>query len=164
MPQLSQLVLVYQSQWFWLLIVIGVIYFFVGKGIVPKVEATVDQRDAKIADDLSEAERLRAEADQAEQDWRNNLNAAHADAQALIASAKEKAAKDTEKRLAAAAKRLAKKLDESAAALDEARRSALAEVEGIASDAAREMVTKLTGVSVDETDARKAVAGAFDRA
>lgn len=164
MPQLSQLVLVYQSQWFWLLIVIGVIYFFVGKGIVPKVEATVDQRDAKIADDLSEAERLRAEADQAEEDWRNNLNAAHADAQALIASAKEKAAKDTEKRLAAADKRLAKKLDESAAALDGARRSALAEVEGIASDAAREMVTKLTGVSVDEADARKAVAGAFDRA
>ncbi|HAU23029.1 MAG TPA: ATPase, partial [Erythrobacter sp.] len=69
-----------------------------------------------------------------------------------------------ETRLAAADKRLAKKLDESAAALDEARRSALAEVEGIASDAAREMVTKLTGVSVDETDARKAVAGAFDRA
>ena len=164
MPQLSQLALVYQSQWFWLLIVLGVIYFFVGRGIVPKVEATVDQRDAKIAEDLAEAERLRAEADKAEEDWRGNINSAHADAQALIVSAKDKAAKDTEKRLAAADKRLAKKLDESAAALDEARRSALSEVEDIAADAAREMVTKLTGVAVKDADARAAVAGAFNRA
>lgn len=164
MPQLSQLALVYQSQWFWLLIVLGVIYFFVGRGIVPKVEATVDQRDAKIAEDLAEAERLRAEADQAEEDWRGNINSAHADAQALIASAKDKAAKDAEKRLAAADKRLAKKLDETAAELDEARRSALAEIEDIASDAAREMVNKLTGVSVKDSDARAAVAGAFNRA
>ena len=56
MPQLSQLALVYQSQWFWLLLVLGAIYFFVGRGIVPKVEATVDQRDAQIAADLAEAE------------------------------------------------------------------------------------------------------------
>ena len=40
MPQLAQLALVYQSQWFWLLLVLGAIYFFVGRGIVPKVEAT----------------------------------------------------------------------------------------------------------------------------
>lgn len=163
MPQLSQLALVYQSQWFWLLIVIGVIYFFVGRGIVPKVEATVDQRDAKIADDLAEAERLREEADQAEENWRENISSAHADAQALIADAKDKAAKDSEKRLAAADKRLNKKLEEAAVSLDEARRSALAEVEGIASDAAREMVTKLAGVSVSDAEARAAVAGAFDR-
>ena len=63
MPQLAQLGLVYQSQWFWLAITLAVIYFFVGRGIVPKVEATVDQRDAQIASDLAEAERLRAEAD-----------------------------------------------------------------------------------------------------
>ena len=61
MPQLAQLALVYQSQWFWLLLVLGAIYLFVGRGIVPKVEATVDDRDAKIAADLAEAERLRAD-------------------------------------------------------------------------------------------------------
>lgn len=164
MPQLSQLALVYQSQWFWLLIVIGVIYFFVGRGIVPKVEATVDQRDARIAEDLAEAERLRGEADRAEEDWRGNINSAHANAQALIASARDKAASDAAKRLAAADRRLAKKMDEAAASLDEARRSALAEIEDIASDAARQMVAKLAGVSVNEAEARAAVAGAFNRA
>jgi len=74
MPQLSQLALVYQSQWFWLLLVLGAIYIFVGHGIVPKVEATVGQRDTQIAADLAEAERLRAEADATEEAWRAKIN------------------------------------------------------------------------------------------
>ena len=55
MPQLAQLLLVYQSQWFWLAITLGVIFFGIGRGIVPRVEATVDARDAKIAADLEAA-------------------------------------------------------------------------------------------------------------
>jgi F-type H+-transporting ATPase subunit b len=164
MPQLSQLGLVYQSQWFWLLLVLAVIYFFVGRGIVPKVESTVDQRDAQIAADLAEAERLRAEADAAEEGWRTRMNTAHAEAQGVTAQAKAKAAEDASKRVAAADKRLATKADEAAQALDEARRSALAEIEAMAADATREIVAKLTGAEVNEKAARAAVAGALSRA
>jgi F-type H+-transporting ATPase subunit b len=164
MPQLSQLELVYLSQWFWLALVLGAIYFFVGRGIVPRVEATVDQRDAQIAADLAEAERLRAEADAAEDGWRAKINAAHAEAQAVTGAAKESAAQDAAKRVAAADKRLDKKLAEAAAALDEARRSALAEIEDIAAEATREIVVKLTGADVDAKSARAAVAEALSRA
>jgi len=164
MPQLSQLALVYQSQWFWLLLVLGVIYFFVGRGIVPKVESTIDRRDAQIAADLAEAERLRAEADAAEEGWRARMNEAHAEAQGVTGAAKDRAAKDAEKRVATADKKLAATADEAAQALDEARKSALAEVEGMAAEAAREIVAKLTGADVDEKAARAAVAGALSRA
>ena len=77
MPQIAQIALVYQSQWFWLLLVLAGIYFFVGKGIVPKVEATVDQRDATIAADLAAAEAARAEADAAEAQLLANDQAAY---------------------------------------------------------------------------------------
>ena len=164
MPQLTQLALVYQSQWFWLLVVLAVIYFFVGRGIVPKVEATVDQRDAQIAADLADAERLRAEADATEEAWRAKINAAHSEAQALAHDAKDRSLRDTEKRISAADKKLAIKADEAAGALDEARRSALDEIEGLASEAAREIVAKLTGAKVDDKSARAAVAGALSRA
>src|SRR6187551_2289518 len=99
MPQLAQLALVYQSQWFWLLLVLGAIYFFVGRGIVPRVEATVDDRDAKIAADLAEAERLQAEAARVEEAWRGRINEGHAEAQALVARAKTKADVDAAKRV-----------------------------------------------------------------
>jgi F-type H+-transporting ATPase subunit b len=164
MPQLSQLALVYQSQWFWLLLVLAAIYFFVGRGIVPKVEATVDQRDAQIAADLAQAERLRAEADATEEQWRAKINGAHADAQALAHDAKDRALRDTEKRVQAADVKLAAKAEDAARALDAARQSALAEIESLATEATREIVTKLTGGAVDAKMARKAVAGALSRA
>ena len=77
MPQISQLALVYQSQWFWLALTLAAIFFLVGRGIVPKVEATVDARDAKIAADLAEAERLRGEAEAKEAAWRKQMNDVH---------------------------------------------------------------------------------------
>lgn len=164
MPQLAQLALVYQSQWFWLLLTLGAIYFFVGRGIVPKVEATVDQRDSQISADLAEAERLRAEADATEQAWRARINEAHAEAQARAHDAKDRSLRDTEKRVGAADKKLAAKTEQAARALEEARQSALAEIESLATEAARDIVAKLTGAKVDDKAARKAVAGALSRA
>lgn len=164
MPQLAQLALVYQSQWFWLLLVLGAIYFFVGRGIVPKVEATVDERDARIAADLAEAERLRGEADTAEEAWRAKMNDAHAEAQGVTAAAKDKSTADAAKRVAAADKRLDAKAEEAAQALDAARRNALSEIEDMAAEAAREIVAKLTGAAVDAKAARAAVAGALTSA
>jgi F-type H+-transporting ATPase subunit b len=164
MPQLAQLALVYQSQWFWLLLVLGAIYFFVGRGIVPKVEATVEDRDARIAADLAEAERLRAEAERIEEQWRSRINEGHAEAQAEIAKAKAKADADAHKRVAKADAELAAKADAAAADLDAARQSALAEIEALAVEATREIVAKLSGGSVHETKARKAVAEALSHA
>jgi len=164
MPQLSQLGLVYQSQWFWLLLVLAAIYFFVGRGIVPKVEATVEQRDTTIAADLAAAERLRAEADATEEAWRAKINAAHAEAQVKAHDARDRSLRETEKRVSAADKKLSAKADEAAKALDEARKAALSEIEGLAAEAAREIVAKLTGASVTDKAARAAVAGALSRA
>ena len=164
MPQISQLALVYQSQWFWLLLTLGVIFFVVGRGILPRVEATVDARDAQIAADLAQAERLRAEADAAEEGWRAKINAVHAEAAAQTAEAKAEGAAEAEKRVARANAELAKKTAAAEAELAEARRAALSEIEAVAAEATRDIVAKLTGASVTEAAARKAVAGAMTRA
>ena len=164
MPQISQLALVYQSQWFWLFITLAVIFFVVGRGILPKVEATVDQRDAQIAADLAEAERLQAEAEAAEEAWRARINAAHGEAHAVTAAAKEKATKDAAKRVATADKKLAEEAEAASAELDAARQSALAEIEAMAAEAASEIVAKLTGSKVDTKAAKAAVAKAMTHA
>ena len=164
MPQLEQLALVYQSQWFWLLLVLGVIYFFVGRGIVPKVEATVDERDAKIAADLEEAQRLQDAAEASEEAWREKMNAAHAEAQDATNAAKSKAAANVEKTLAKADGEIAGKMEAAEAALAEARDAAMGELEGVATEVTQDIVSKLTGTSVSEADARKAVTGALGNA
>ena len=164
MPQLSQLALVYQSQWFWLLLVLATIYFVVGRGIVLKVESTVDARDKQIATDLAVAEQLQAEAAQAEEVWREQMNVAHAEGQAEAAEAKFKASREAELRIAKADKEIAAKTEKASLVLVAARHNAMAELERIAAEAASEIVVKLTGAKVTDKAASAAVTGALNRA
>ena len=102
MPQIAQLAETYASQIFWMLVFFGFVFFVIGKGMVPKVMATVETRDKQIASDLAAAEAARTAADAQEEAWWVQANTQRAEAQALIAKAKAEAAKAAETRLAAA--------------------------------------------------------------
>ncbi len=161
MPQIAQLALVYQSQWFWLLITLGVIFFVVGRGIVPKVEATVDSRDAKIAADLDAAERARAEADATEAKWQTDMAKVQADAQSAAAEARSKAGEAAAARLAEADAVLSGKAAEANARLAESRDATLAAIDDVAADAVRDIVLKVSGAEVSAAEASNAVKAAL---
>src|SRR6478672_11624590 len=106
MPQLSQLSEVLLSQLFWLALALGFIFFVIGRGMVPKIQATVEQRESKIAGDLERAQEARREADATEAAWRTRMDAARAEAARLAQEAKQKSAQDTEKKVKIAADKL----------------------------------------------------------
>ena len=163
MPQLTQLGDVAFSQWFWLALVLAVLFFGVGRGMLPKIEATVDDRDKRIADDLAAAERARAAADATEEQWRAKMTAAQADAHQSAVAAKAKSAEEAAKRLAKADAVVADKLGAAEAALNSARTKALASIESVASEAARDIVAKVSGAKVSAADADGAVKGVLAR-
>jgi F-type H+-transporting ATPase subunit b len=157
MPQIAQILETYASQAFWLLIVFALIYFGIGKAMLPKIEATVDARDRRIADDLAAAEKAKAEAVHLEEAWAADLARARAEAQAEAAKAKAKAAKDAENRLAKADADISAKLADAEAALAKSRASALAGVEAVAAEAAIDIVAKVSGARVSPGQAEAAV-------
>ena len=148
MPQIAQIAETYASQIFWLLITFGLIFFLIGRGMVPKIEATVQSRDSRIAADLRAAEEARAQADATEEAYRARLAETRAESGRVIQAAKDSGARATAARVAEADEGIAARTAEAEARLDEARRSALADVEAVAAEAAREMVAKLAGVEV----------------
>ena len=159
MPQIAQLSATYASQVFWLLLFFGAIFFVIGRGMVPRVMATVEDRNKRISDDLAAAEAARRDADRQEETWRVAANRQRAEAQALIAAAKADAAKATETRLAAAGATIDAETAAADARIAEARKSSLAELEAVAGEAARDIVQRLTGINVGDGDARAAVKG-----
>ncbi len=157
MPQLSQLSQVYLSQFLWLAIALAFIFFVIARGMVPKIQATVDAREKRIADDLKAAQTARAKADETEADWRARMDAARAEAARIAQEAKQASARDTEAKVKAAADKLGAKLEKAEAKIREAREAARSEIEAVASEATREMVSRLTGKSVDQKQATEAV-------
>ncbi len=157
MPQIEQLDAFTTSQIFWALIFFGITFFFIGRGMVPKVMGTVERRDKQIADDLAAAQAARDAADDQEEAWRERENENRVAAQGVIAEAKAKAATNTEKTLAKAQVKLDAQLADAEAQIAAARTSAMAEVENVAADATRDIVARLAGTEVDEAAASAAV-------
>jgi F-type H+-transporting ATPase subunit b len=157
MPQLNQLSEVAFSQFLWLAIGLGFIFFVIARGMVPKIQATVDAREKKIAGDLEAAQAARVAADETEAAWRARMDAARAEAAKLSNDAKQASAKDTEAKVQAASEKLNIKLEQAEGKIREALEGARVEIEAVAAEAAREMVARLTSRTVDQKQAADAV-------
>lgn len=157
MPQLNQLPEIFWSQLFWLAVVFGLIFFVIGRGMVPKIQGTVTSREQKIGSDLEAAQAARAAADQTEAQWRERMDIARAEAAKLSNEAKQASSRETEAKVKAAADKINQKVEASEQKIREAVRSARAEVESVAAELTQEMVTRLTGLKVDARDAAQAV-------
>ncbi|HEX7751412.1 MAG TPA: ATPase [Novosphingobium sp.] len=157
MPQIAQLSETFASQVFWMLVFFGLVFFVIGRGMVPKVMATVEARDKQIANDLAAADAARKGADAQEEAWRVQANQQRAEAQALIAKAKGEAAKATEARLAAAGATIDARIADADTRIAKARDGALVEIEAVASEAASDIVARLAGITVDAKAAGAAV-------
>lgn len=162
MPQISQLAATYASQIFWLILTFGIVYLVIGRGMVPKVQATVDARDKAVADDLAAAEAARKAADETEETWRQQENAAREKAQGVLAKARAKANASTEATLAKANDKLNARIDEAEAGIRSATEAAKDEIEAVAVEAAQDIVRQISGAKVTVAEARKAVKAALN--
>ncbi|WP_340264362.1 F0F1 ATP synthase subunit B family protein [Sphingobium mellinum] len=161
MPQIAQIAETYASQIFWMLLTFGFVFFVIGRGMVPKVQATADARDAKITGDLDAAKAAFSRADEAEADYRAREAESRAAAQATLAQAKAEAAKASEVKLAAADAEIAQLISAAEARIKAATSAAMSEIETVAADAARDMVARISGVSASDEAARNAVKAAL---
>ncbi|NUT01504.1 MAG: ATPase [Sphingomonas sp.] len=157
MPQINQLPDIFFSQLFWLAVVFGIIYFWIGRGLVPKIQSVVEDRDKKIADDLAAAQRAREEAEAAEEAYRERIDVSRSEAMKVAQEAKHQAALDTEKRLKAVDAKIGKKVEDAEAKIRAAAEAARRDLEPVAAEAASELVAKLTGQKIAAKDAEPAV-------
>lgn len=150
----------YASQLLWLAITFGLFYVLMKKVIVPRVGGILEDRHGRIAQDLDEAARLKAEADAAIETYEKELNAARAKAGSIAAAAREAAKVKADADRAAIEADLAKKLAAAEARIDTIKSQAFADVGTIAEETATAIVDQLINVKVSDTDAKAAVAAA----
>ena len=157
MPQIDQLPFIFASQLFWLLVVFGIIYFFIGRGMVPKIQSVVEQRDAKIAEDLAAAQKAREDAEAVEAAYRERMEVSRSEAMKVAQEAKQKAALETEQRLKVIDEQIGARVAEAEAKIRAAADKARKELEPVAAEAASDLVGKLTGQKIAAKDAEPAV-------
>ena len=129
----------------WFLIMFLVVLVFVRLFAAPRVGGTIEEREAKISGDIADARRLKDEAETQAAAAAAETAQARAAAQRMAAEARAKAQAEVAARLAQEEAKLAEKGAEAEARIAKARDAAMANVAGIAADAAAAIVSKLTG-------------------
>ena len=161
MPQIDQISEIFASQLFWLVLTFGLVYLVVGRGMLPKIEATVDARDKQIAGDLAAAEAARATAEEIEEANRIRTEANRAEALKVTQAAKDAAAREAEQKVKAADAQTESRVAAAEARIREATQAAMGDIENVAAEAAQEMVARLTGKTVARDQADNAVKAAL---
>lgn len=150
----------FPSQLLWLAITFGIFYVLVSKLIAPRIGGIIEAREERIAKDLAEAKRMKEEADAAIAKYEQELSEARARAQEIARQAADEAKAEADAERSRLEEELAKKISAAEAHIASIKEQALSEVSTIAEDTAAEIVTQLTGVTVNKADAASAVQAA----
>ena len=148
----------FASQLIWLVIAFVLLYALMAKLALPRVTAIIENRQAKIQGDIAEAGKLRTQSEEALAAYEKALADARGRAQAIANETRDKQAAEA----AASRKTLEDQLNAKLAGAEKTiaatKQAAMLNVRGIAEDAARAIVERLTGAAPNEKSVADAVA------
>lgn len=147
----------FASQLVWLAITFVLLYLLVSRIALPRVASILEARREQVAGDLAEAQRLKTESDEALAAYEKSLADARNRAQALAQQMREKQNAEAEAARKTLERSLSEKLAETDKAIAASKAAAMGNVHGIAADAARDIVRRLTGSAPTVAAAQAAV-------
>ncbi len=160
MPQL--VVSDFSSQLIWLVITFVVLYLILWRVALPRIAEVMDERQRRITDGLEEAERLKAEAETAIQEYETALAQARAKAHDTATLARDRAAREVQARRAALQAELATEMAAAEARIAESRQAALANLRDVAIETAQAVTARLIGAEPSAAAAAAALNGELE--
>lgn len=138
MPQLD--VSNYPNLIFWLILAIGLLYYILTRIAIPRISATLAERNDAISNDIEQAQILKQRAEAADAAYAAALAAARDEAHRITAETKAAINKELESLMAKAEAEIAAKAAESEQRIGEIRDSATRSVEEVARDTTGQIV------------------------
>ncbi|MFG1242931.1 F0F1 ATP synthase subunit B [Xanthobacter sp. DSM 14520] len=147
----------FASQLLWLVLSFGLLYLLMSRVALPRIGRILEERHDRIADDLEEAAKHKAESEAAQASYEKALAEARAKANAIAGETRNRLAADSEANRKSLEAGLAAKLATAEQSIASTKTEALTHVRGIAVDATHAIVSTLIGSSPAQSDVEKAV-------
>jgi F-type H+-transporting ATPase subunit b len=126
----------------------GLLYVVMKRAILPRLAEMLSERSNHIKCDLARVENLKRETEKVIGDYRQALSDARAKAATLVNMQRERLAAEVEKERATLEAQIAATLAEAKSDIAESKSKALAGVDGIATEIAGIIVTRLIGKEI----------------
>lgn len=147
----------FAPQLVWLAITFISFYLFLARVVLPRIGAILEERKDRIARDLDEAAKLKAETEEAIASYEQALADAKANAQKIAQETRDKLTSEVDAERADVESKIAAEAAEAERRITETKAAALSHVKEAASETAEAIVTKLIGAQVGQADVSQAV-------
>lgn len=147
----------FPSQLFWLAVTFAVLYFYFSRKALPEISGVMENRRERIQSDLDTAERLRRDAEKAQDDYESLLTGARAEASALLSKAVTAVKEKAEKNMTALRDKGAEQIAALETQLSADKKKAMAEMDTIVAEVASQAAEKIVGIKADLGAARSVV-------
>jgi F-type H+-transporting ATPase subunit b len=153
----------YVSQLFWLALIFVALYLLMARIALPRIDAILEDRRRRIEGDFAEAKRMKEQSDEALAVYEKSLADARNRAQTLANEARARDAAAAETARKALDAKLNTQIADAEKAIGERRTAAMANVRGIAVEAAAAIVERLIGAAPGAREVEAAVADVLKR-
>ncbi len=153
----------FASQLVWLAIAFVLLYVLMSKLALPRVNSVIEARRKHIEDDIAAAGQLKANSDEAAAAYEKALADARNRAQAIANETRDRQAAEADARRKTLEDQLNVRLADAEKTIAATKQSAMSNVRGIAEDAARAIVERLTGTAPAEKTVSDAVGAVLKR-
>jgi len=147
----------FAPQLIWLALTFGLLYLILKKVALPRIGEVIEERGDRVRRDLEQAEKLRADTEQALAHYEQALAEARTKAGAIAKGVRDTLNAEVEKERVKAEEQIARQLADAERRIAETKAKALASVGEIAADVAGAIVTRLIGTEVSKDEVRKAL-------
>jgi F-type H+-transporting ATPase subunit b len=151
---------VFAPQLIWLALIFGALYFLMSRIALPRIENILENRRARIAGDLDDAADMQAKAQAAGTAYEKTLSDAKANAQSMAQQMRDKLAAESASKRKTLEDQLNAKLADAERAIATTKAQAMSHVSEIATAAASDIVTHITGKPADAQKIAAAIAAA----
>lgn len=151
----------FPSQLLWLAISFGLLYLLMSRVALPRIGRILEERHDRIADDLEEANKHKAESEAAQAAYEKALTEARTKANTIAGETRNRLAADSDANRKALEAELAAKLATAEQRIATTKTEAMGHVRGIAVDTTDAIVSTLIGTSAPKGDLEKAVDAAL---
>lgn len=148
----------FPSQLVWLVLTFVLLYALMAKWALPQIGRVIESRQKRIDDDVAEANKLKAQSEEAVKAYEKALADARSRAQAIANETRERQAGEAEAARKKIEDELNGKLAEAEKTIAATKQAAMANVRTIAQDTAGAIVERLIGAAPSEKAVAEAVA------
>ena len=155
MPQLNPEFFI--SQLFWLTLTFTFLFIFLWRISLPRISSVLEKRESKINNDITEAKRLQAEAEEIQNIINIQLSKAKVNNFDMIKKATMDFQDHTNKQLQILDNELSKKLEESYKIIEENKSESLKKIDNQIYEITKLTISKISSISINDNEIKEVV-------